>query len=102
MTTRDKLTQTRMLPIEQAKLAKLAQVAGLTSSDIVRLLVREAYRLKYGTDDACVALLDDGRMCGDPTEHMDRRRQGPVCALHLEQPPLPGEGVKLLPKGHSR
>ncbi len=33
---------------EHAKLMMLADAAGLTSSDIVRLLVREAYTLKFG------------------------------------------------------
>jgi hypothetical protein len=48
MVNREKMFQTRMTDDEHAKLLQLAEVAGLTASDIVRLLVREAYALKFG------------------------------------------------------
>jgi hypothetical protein len=37
-----------MSPTEVDMVAALAKSAGVSGSDIVRLLVREAYRLKYG------------------------------------------------------
>ncbi len=37
---------------EHAKVQQLAEVAGLTASDIVRLLVREAHALKFGETKA--------------------------------------------------
>jgi predicted DsbA family dithiol-disulfide isomerase len=37
-----------MYPVEVDMLATLAAAAGLDGSNIVRLLIREAYALKYG------------------------------------------------------
>ncbi len=45
---RTRYFQARMADGELDMLATLADAAGLSGSDIVRLLIREAYVLKYG------------------------------------------------------
>jgi len=42
------MLRTRVSQEEIAMLRDLADSAGVSSSDIVRLLIREAYRLKFG------------------------------------------------------
>ncbi len=95
-TERGKLLQIRISPVELAMLAKLAGNAGLSSSDIARLLIREAYAQKYGTFEACAALLPDGRACGEPAMHADSRRLGgpSVCEEHTKMPVPQAERVK--------